>query len=179
MADPYIGEIKVVGFSFAPQGFALCNGQLLAISQNTALFAILGTSFGGDGRSTFALPNLQAAAPMGTGSGPGLSPRTIGETAGAATVTLAVAEMPAHGHSLVAAGLSPPNPTQNVASPTNQAMIGPSNPNMAFSDVAIPVVALSPQAIGVAGGSQPHENRQPLLALTFVIALQGIFPSRN
>lgn len=179
MTDPYVGEIKVVGFSFAPQGFAVCNGQLLSISQNTALFAVLGVNFGGNGTSNFALPNLQASAPMGTGSGPGLSPRTIGETTGTATVALAVAEMPGHGHGLVAAGLNPPNPAQNVAAPTNQAMIGPSNPNMAFSDVATPVVALSPQAIGVAGGSQPHENHQPLLALTFVIALQGIFPSRN
>lgn len=179
MASPFIGEIKVVGFSFAPPGFALCNGQLLLISQNTALFAILGTSFGGNGSTDFALPNLQAAVPMGTGSGPGLSPRTIGETVGTTMVTLTIEEMPAHGHGLVAAGLNPPNPAQNVATPTSQAMIGPSNPNMAFSDVATPVVALSPLAIGMAGGSQPHENRQPSLALNFVIATQGIFPSRN
>lgn len=179
MAEPFIGEIKVVGFPFAPRGFALCNGQLLPITQYTALFSILGINFGGNGTTNFGLPNLQAAAPMGTGNGPGLSPRVIGETAGTATVTLALSEVPAHGHGLVAAGLTPPNPTQNVASPTSLAMIGPSNPNMAFSDVATPVVALSPQAIGVTGGFQPHENRQPLLALNFVIALEGIYPARN
>ncbi|MES3151815.1 phage tail protein [Sphingomonas faeni] len=179
MGDPFLGEIKTVGFNFAPRGFAVCNGQIMQIQQNTALFAILGTSYGGNGSTTYALPDLQATTPMHWGAGPGLTPRTVGERAGAVQTSLGLAELPSHAHVLNAAALNPPNTAQNVPAPTAQAMIGPSNPNMAFSDTSTPSVSLSPSAIGMTGGSQPHENRQPLLALTFVIALQGIFPSRN
>ena len=179
MGDPFLGEIKTVGFNFAPAGFALCNGQLMQIQQNSALFSVLGITYGGNGTTNFALPNLQAAAPMHWGTGPNLSPRVIGESDGTASVTVTVSELPTHTHMLNAAALNPPNTAQNVPMPTAQAMIGPSNPNMAFSDVSTPPVAFSPAAIGMTGGSQSHENRQPLLSLTFVIALQGIFPSRN
>ncbi len=179
MSDPFLGEIKTVGFSFAPQGFAFCNGQMLPITQYSALYAVIGIQYGGNGTSNFALPNLQAAAPMHWGSGPGLTPRTVGEAVGTPNVTLALDEMPAHIHGLNAGAVTPPNPSQNVATPTAQAMIGPSNPNMAFSDVATPLVAFSPTAIGMVGGSQSHENRHPLMALNFIIALQGIFPSRG
>ncbi len=179
MSDPYLGEIKIVGSTYAPQGYAVCNGQMMSVAQYSALFSVLGIRFGGNGVTTFGLPNLQAAAPMGAGNGPGLEPRTVGDTSGVASVSLMIAEIPTHDHGLVAAGLNPPNPAQNVAAPTSQAMVGPSNPNMAFSDVTTPAVAFSPLAIGPVGGSQPHENRQPLLALNFVIALQGIYPARN
>lgn len=179
MADPYVGEIKIAGFTFAPVGYAFCNGQLLSIQQNTALYAVLGTTYGGNGTTNFALPDMQARAPMHWGSGSGLSPRQIGEQDGSANITLLTRQMPNHGHALNAGTATPPNAAQNTATPTTQAMFGTSNPNQVYSDVATPPVGFAPAAIGIAGGSQPHENRQPLLALNFIIALQGIFPSRN
>lgn len=179
MATPFIGEIKIVGFNFPPRDFAFCDGQLVAISQNSALFAILGTTYGGNGQTTFALPNLQGSAPMGWGNGPSLTPRTIGEQSGSATVTLIDAQMPSHTHALNGGTLSTPNPAQNVAGPTSQAMFSTSGPGRAYSDVTTPPVMMAPTAIGVAGGSQPHNNMQPVLALNFVIALNGIFPARN
>lgn len=179
MATPFIGEIKIVGFNFPPRDFAFCNGQLLSISQNSALFAILGTTYGGNGQTTFALPNLQGTAPMGWGNGPSLTPRTIGEQSGSATVTLTDDQMPSHTHALNGGAASPPNTAQNVAAPASQAMFSTSGPGKAYSDVATPPVTLAPTAIGVTGGSQPHDNMQPVLALNFVIALNGVFPARN
>lgn len=179
MSTPFLGEIKIVGFNFAPRGFALCNGQLLPISQNTALFSILGTTYGGNGTTTFALPDLRDAAPMDAGAGPGLTPRSIGEKLGSASVTLISTQIPAHTHTLNGALVNPPNPAQNTATPGATAVLGSSNPGQAYSDTATPPVMMAPQTIGTAGSSLPHENRHPILALNFVIALEGIFPSRN
>ena len=180
MSEPFIGEIKIVGFNFAPRNFAFCNGQILPISQYTALFAILGTTYGGNGVSTFALPNLQGSVPMGFGTGPGLTPRDLGEAVGTETVTLIASENPAHTHTLRGGDLNPPNRAQRVEIPTTKAMFGSSNPGSAYK---VPPVAtatqFAPSMLTSTGGSQPHENRQPYLALNFVIALNGVFPSRN
>jgi microcystin-dependent protein len=179
MSTPFIGEIKIVGFNFAPRGCAFCNGQLLPISQNTALFSILGTTYGGDGKTTFALPDLRDAAPMDAGNGPGLTPRTLGEKMGSATVTLLDIEIPSHTHSLNGALIIPPNAEQNTSAPGATAVLGPSNPGKAYSDTTTPPVMMAPQTIGTEGGTIPHENRHPILAVNFVIALQGVFPARN
>ena len=176
MADPFIGEIRIVGFNFAPYGWALCNGQLLAISQNTALFSLLGTQFGGDGRSTFALPNLQGIAPMCQGNGAGLTPRFMGETGGEPTVTLLQTELPSHRHPAQAGTAS------NIGTPGPTTMFGGGGRGKADAyapaSVASPAV-MSPQAVGLAGGSQPHNNLPPYLVSNFVIALNGVFPSRG
>jgi microcystin-dependent protein len=170
--DPFVGEIRITGFNFAPTGWALCNGQILPISQNTALFSLLGTYYGGDGRSTFALPNLQDRSAVHWGQGPGLSPRVLGETGGEASVTLAANEMPAHSHALLAdaaATTGTPSPTVDLAQTPGPAIYGgTSNP-----------VAMAASALSVAGGGQPHENRQPYLVLNYIIALQGIYPPRS
>jgi microcystin-dependent protein len=174
MADPFVAEIRIFPFNFAPKGWAFCDGQILPISQNTALFSLLGTTYGGDGKSTFALPDMQGNAPMHPGQGPGLSLHDLGETGGSQTVTLLESEIPSHSHSLNAVGGF--NGTNN--DPTNQAPAKgdagllpytPSGPslNMAF------------QAIAPAGGDQPHNNMMPYLTLSFCIALQGVFPPRT
>jgi microcystin-dependent protein len=173
--DQFLGEITMGGYLFAPRGWALCNGQLLAIAQNTALFSLLGTSYGGDGRTTFGLPNLQGRAPMHRGQGPGLTPRQVGETSGSETVTLLLSEMAAHNHligaSIGSADLSAPGPTRIIAK---------SGGGFAFqSNTTQNVVAMSAQALATAGGSQPHNNMQPYLVVNFCIALTGIFPARN
>jgi len=172
MSEPFIGEIRVFGFNFPPIGWATCAGQLLPISQNTALFSILGTYFGGDGRSNFALPNLQGNVPLHVGSGSGLTPRTVGETGGAPQVTLTQVEMPAHAHSA------------NCHS-GNGTSYGPAN-NVWATDAgggseyaAAPNTTMAANALSVTGGSQAHNNMQPYLAMNFCIALQGIFPSRS
>lgn len=177
--DPFVAEIRVLPFNFAPKGWAQCNGQLLPISQNTALFSLLGTTYGGDGRSTFALPNMQGNAPMHSGQGSGLSERSLGEESGTETVTLLISEMPLHTH--IQQG-SDSAATTNV--PTNQlpaegqwdngesfGVIG------AYSNQA-PNAPMNIQALTVAGGGQPHGNMQPYLTLNFCIALQGVFPQR-
>jgi len=179
MTTPFIGEIKIVGFNFPPRGFALCNGQLLPISQNAALFSILGTSYGGNGTTSFALPDLRDAAPMDAGNGLGLTPRTVGEKLGSASVTLLTTSIPSHTHSLNGALVSPPNPAQNTATPGPTAVLSASNPGQAYSDKTTPPVTMALQTIGIAGSSLPHENRHPILAVNFVIALNGVFPSRN
>ena len=179
MSSPFVAEIRIFGFGFAPRGWAFCQGQLLPISQNTALFSLLGTNYGGDGKSNFALPDLQDRAAMHRGQGPGLSEYVIGEETGTNSVTLLEAEMPAHIHRLNAATLSPPNPDQNVPTPTAVAQLGISAPGNAYSSVATPVVTLANEGIGLQGGSQPHTNHQPFLSLNFCIALQGVFPARN
>lgn len=172
MSDPFVAEIRALPFTFAPRGWASCDGQLMPISQNTALFALLGTNYGGDGRVTFALPNLIGHFAMGAGAGAGLSPRNVGETVGQASVALTANEMPAHSHSL-RAGLSPAStsPAGNVMAPTasgTSVYRAPGNP-----------VAMAGTSISTAGSSQPHENRHPHLGLNFCIALQGIFPPRS
>lgn len=181
MAEPFLGEIRMVGWNFAANGWALCNGQLLSISQNTALFSLLGTTYGGDGIQTFALPNLQGRVPIHQGNGAGLSPYVIGEVAGAENVTLLVNQMPAHNH-LVAVS----NQVGSVADPTN-AILAQGNSGSGRSPVVVsdyvpavpPTGTLSPVSISNAGGNQPHSNIQPFLCVNFIIALQGIFPSRS
>jgi microcystin-dependent protein len=171
--DPFVGEIRVVGFNFAPTGWAQCNGQLLPLSQNTALFSLLGTFYGGDGKSTFALPNLQGMAPLNWGQGPGLSNYSLGQSAGVQTVTLLQSEIPAHTHIASArndpAELQAPAPDRAMARSTNGFAYLPSPPN----------VNLAPQVLAVVGGDQPHNNMQPVLTLNYIIALQGVFPPRS
>jgi microcystin-dependent protein len=174
MADPFVAEIRIFPFNFAPRGWAWCNGQLLPLSQNTALFSLLGTTYGGDGKSNFALPNLQGSAPMHPGQGPGLSLHDLGETGGSDTVTLLQAEMPAHPHGLrdhdIDLGeLNAPAPPRALAKSANATAYTP----------AANLVAMSPSALPPAGGDQPHNNMQPYLTFYFNIALQGVFPPRT
>ena len=175
MSNPFVAEIRIFAGNFAPTGWALCNGQLLPISQNTALFSLLGTTYGGDGKSNFALPNMQGSAPMQAGQGPGLSLRDLGESGGQQTVTLLVTEMPAHSHS-VEAGASggQPGPGNNVWASGLKGHPGSyaaSNPPTN--------VPMNPLGTSVSGGNLPHNNMPPYLALTFIIALQGVFPPRG
>ena len=174
MTNPFIAEIRIVGFNFAPTGWALCNGQILSIAQNTALFSLLGTTYGGNGQTTFALPNLQGSAPMHQGQGAGLSQRDLGEIGGSPTVTLIESQLPAHTHAVGAnAGGG------NQVSPTGRAwssLPGRTPPSLYATT---PDTTMNPQAFAVAGGSQPHNNMSPYLVLNFVIALQGIFPPRS
>jgi len=174
--DQFVAEIRIFPFNFAPRGWAFCNGQLLPISQNTALFSLLGTTYGGDGRSNFALPNLQGLAPMHPGQGPGLSLHDLGESGGSTTVTLLQSEMPFHSHS---AGCDSGAGSQT--SPANGMFAGSSGgrtPPPYYSS-ASPNAAMSGSALGPTGGNQPHNNLQPCLSLNFCIALQGIFPPRS
>ena len=176
MSNPFVAEIRIFTGNFAPKGWAQCNGQLMPISQNTALFSLLGTTYGGDGKSNFALPNLQGCAPMQQGQGPGLSLRDLGETAGEQTVTLLQTEMPAHSHG--AQGSSGSNQT----SPTNNAWA--SGQKLGGGNLYVPTnpqtnVQMNPFATSIAGGNQPHNNMPPFLGLTFIIALQGVFPARS
>lgn len=166
MSDPYIGEIRVVGFNFAPQGWALCNGQLLSIADNTALFQLLGTTYGGDGQNTFALPNLQGRIPFHQGNS-----FVIGSTAGTETVTLTATQMPAHTHPL-AANSSPGTQAAPTGGYWAQSPLG------AYSTEAT-ANSMAATAIGNTGGSQPHDNMPPFLVVNFVISLFGIFPTQN
>lgn len=171
----------MVGFSFAPRGWAFCYGQLLPIAQNQALFSLLGTTYGGDGRTTFALPDLRGRCAVGMGQGPGLSNYSQGEMAGQEHVTLIQTQIPAHTHALTASSANGTvsDPTNAVIA-NNQVTIERGNtvPGNAFNPGPANTV-MNPQAIQPAGGSQPHENRQPYTAMNYIIALQGIFPSRN
>ena len=174
MSDPFVAEIRIFGFNFPPKGWAFCNGQLLPLSQNTALFSLLGTTYGGDGKSNFALPNLQGSAPMFWGQGPGLSDHFEGEAAGEPSVGLVDAEMPSHQHTLMAnsaqGDLPTPGPTISLARSTPFIYKTPGG--------AAAPQALSPAAVTPAGGSLPHNNMMPFLTLNFCIALQGIYPQR-
>lgn len=175
MADPFVAEIRMFAGNFAPKGWALCDGQLMPISQNTALFSLLGTFYGGDGKSTFALPNLQGATPMQQGQGPGLSQRFLGEMGGEQYVTLIQSEMPAHSHAIMADGntlnAKQTSPTGHV--PGN--LTGKTD----FSSANQPNAIMNPVMASIAGGSQPHNNLMPFLGLTFIIALQGVFPAHG
>lgn len=175
MSDPFIGEIQIFAGNFAPKGWALCNGQLLPVNQSTALFSILGTMYGGDGKTTFGLPNLMGRAPLGVGAGAGLTPRNQGAQIGSQTVTLLTNQMPAHNHTVGAFDGTGP---ESAANGNIWAKTPGRNPPPAYSNSA-PNTTMNPMAIGVAGGSQPHNNMQPFLALNFIIALQGVFPSRG
>ncbi|GAA5036642.1 phage tail protein [Microbacterium fluvii] len=177
MSDPFVAEIRTVGFNFAPRGWALCSGQLLPISQNTALFSLLGTTYGGDGRSTFALPNLNGAMAIAPGQGPGLSQRDLGETSGSATVTLLESEIPAHTHGAraVAGAATTGDPAGATwANPRYGRVTRP-----AYAAAGSSPTTMSPQALTIAGGSQPHNNLPPYLGMYFVIALQGVYPPRG
>jgi microcystin-dependent protein len=174
MADPFVAEIRIFPFNFAPKGWAWCDGQLLPLSQNTALFSLLGTTYGGNGKSNFALPDLQGRAPMHPGQGPGLSLHDLGETGGSETVTLLESELPAHAHVLRAA--TPANANQDDAS--SSVMLGTvvgANVYTTSSSLQL----LSDQILAPAGGDQPHNNLQLFLTFYFCIALQGVFPPRT
>lgn len=171
MADPFIGEIRALGFNFAPQDWALCDGRLLPISQHTALFSLLGTTYGGDGRTTFALPDLQGRIPMHPGQGPGLSDYDLGEVSGDEQVTLISSEMPVHSHALQmsAAGAEETSP-QGAALAAGLTIYGPASSGL---------VPMKEDALPPAGGGQPHNNMMPYQTVLYCIALRGIFPPRG
>ncbi len=172
MADPFVAEIRIFGFNFAPVGWAFCDGQLMPISQNTALFSLLGTTYGGNGQSTFALPDLQGNVPMNFGQGPGLSDHYLGDAGGSDTVTLITTEMPAHSHAAI---VSLGDATERQ--PANQLFA--SGIGVAEYSNSPGTTQLAFQAVSVAGGGSPHNNLQPYLVLNFCIALQGVFPPRS
>jgi microcystin-dependent protein len=179
--DPFVAEIRIFPFSFAPKGWAFCTGQLLPISQFTALFSLLGTTYGGDGKSTFALPNLQGMTPMHPGQRPGGSLYFLGETGGTETVTLLQTEMPLHAHTINATTTkgSTDQPSPNLLGEgqySNQTSTGPLN---YYTAATSPQVQMGPLATGVAGQEFPHNNMMPYLTLNFCIALQGVFPPRG
>jgi microcystin-dependent protein len=175
MTDQFVGEIRIFAGNFAPTGWATCDGQLLPISQNTALFSLLGTYYGGDGKSTFALPNLQGSVPLGMGQGAGLGDYVLGQSGGTPTVTLITTEMPAHNHQTL--GIAGSDQTAPSSTDAWGSMTGRTPPPLYASGV--PDVQMNPQAIGISGSSLPHNNYQPLLTFTFIIAQQGIFPPRS
>lgn len=174
MSEPFVAEIRIFAGNFAPRGWAFCDGQLLPISQNTALFSLIGTTYGGDGRSTMGLPNLQGRAPMHAGRGPGLSDRRLGQRGGVETVTLTEAQMPNHDHTL-----------QGVQRPATQDDPGPQfYPGVAvgatpYRNTVSNMVNMADQALVNSGGSQPHNNMQPYLTVNYIIALVGLYPSRS
>jgi microcystin-dependent protein len=174
MSDPFVAEIRMFAGNFAPTGWATCDGQLLPISQNTALFSLLGTFYGGNGQTTFALPDLQGAAALGQGQGPGLSHYDLGQASGTQFVTLLDSEMPAHTHALRAnfnpGDVNDPSPARSLAR-SGAGFLYQSNTTQNL-------VGMSPQAVAVSGNSFPHNNMQPYLTVTFIIALQGVFPPR-
>jgi len=175
MADPFVAEIRIFPFNFAPRGWAWCDGQLLPLSQNTALFSLLGTTYGGNGKSNFSLPDLQGRAPMHPGQGPGLSLHDLGETGGSETVSLLESEIPSHSHTLRS---SVEDGTQGTLSNgvTLSTSVGGS---LYQSTTNTNLVTMSPQALSPAGGDAPHNNMQPYLTMYFCIALQGVFPPRS
>lgn len=174
MTEPFVGEIRILACNFAPDGWAHCDGQLISISQNTALFSILGTTYGGNGYTTFGLPDLRGIAPMHAGQGQGLTNRNLGETGGAQTVSLVASQIPAHAHAAMAS-TAPGNASVAAGNTWAAAQIGRTPVRMYAPPGGTPA-ALSPQAAGPTGGGQPHNNMPPYLVLNFCIALSGIFP---
>jgi microcystin-dependent protein len=175
MSEPFIAEIRIFAGNFAPRGWALCNGQLLPISQNTALFSVIGTTYGGDGRTTTALPNLQGRAPMHPGSGPGLTSRRLGEKSGSEVEAVSATQLPSHSHTVTAA---PDSADLNAPSP-DRSLARSSGGSAYQQNSTASLVSLAPQALPNAGGNQVHNNMQPFLTLNFVIALIGTYPSRS
>ncbi|MBA4175049.1 MAG: phage tail protein [Leptothrix sp. (in: Bacteria)] len=173
MADPFIGEIKMFAGNFPPRGYAFCDGQLIAIAQNTALFSLLGTYYGGDGRTTFALPDLRGRVPLHEGQGPGLNSRQIGERLGSETSSLSSAQMPMHSHAQMA--------STNSSSPAYgpSSAPGAATATAAFYGNGSPQIDMAAAAVDATGAGQPHSNMAPYGTLSFIIAVQGIFPSRN
>jgi microcystin-dependent protein len=167
--EPFIGQILLFAGDFAPRGWALCNGQLLSIAQNSALFSILGTTYGGDGVTMFAVPDLRGRVPMHWGDGPGLTSRTIGESSGSESVTLLQTQIPAHTHTVNASEIA-----ADARNPANAILAQ----NASYTTSA-PNTTMSAHSLAPAGGGQPHDNMQPFLAITFIIALEGIYPSRG
>ncbi len=181
MSSPFVAEIRVFGFNFPPRGWAFCNGQLLPISQNTALFSLLGTMYGGDGKSTFALPDLQGSCATFWGQGNGLQLWDQGQIQGSEFVTLLQSEMPAHQHVLSATTVNANSPTaaNGQLAKAIKGNIQVSNTGRMYSNIATPATPMSPFGLALAGGGLPHNNMMPYLTLNFCIALQGIFPARN
>ncbi len=176
MSDPFVAEIRMFAGNFAPRNWAFCNGQILPISQNTALFSLIGTFYGGNGTSNFALPDLRGRSAMHWGNGPGLSSRVIGEVGGENSVTLLSSEMPLHSHSISGAVIANSSPS---ATPASNTLFTNSSPNQLYGTVVGSPVPLAPQSITVVGGTQPHNNTQPYLAVSFIICTAGVFPARN
>jgi microcystin-dependent protein len=172
MSDPFIGEVRLFAGNFAPQGWALCQGQLVAIAENTALFTLIGTTYGGDGQNTFALPDLRGRVPIHQGQGGGLSSRVMGQLGGAETVTLAAAQMPAHSHPLVASS----GPAQAASVPSGSV---PAATSISLYGTSAPSLPMAGNAVASTGGSQPHENMAPFVAMNYIISLFGIYPSQN
>lgn len=172
--DPFVAEIRIFPFNFAPRGWAFCDGQLLPLSQNTALFSLLGTTYGGNGKSNFALPDLQGRAPMHPGQGPGLSLHDLGETGGSDTVTLLESEIPSHPHTLRAS-----SDDGDLKAPTSNRVLARSISGSAYQSSNAGLQPMAAEALAPAGGDQPHNNMQPYLTLNFCIAMQGVFPPRG
>jgi len=174
MSEPFVAEIRIFAGNFAPRGWAFCDGQLLPVSQNTALFSLIGTTYGGDGRTTTALPDLQGRAPMQPGRGPGLTDRRLGQKGGVETVTLTEAQMPNHNHTARVtaepADLFQPNSSRSLARSRN---------GNAYSNNTSSLVALDERSLPETGGSQAHNNMQPYIAMNYIIALVGLYPSRS
>jgi microcystin-dependent protein len=174
MAQPYLGQISLFSFNFAPRGWAMCNGQLLPIVQNQALFAILGTTYGGNGTNTFQLPNLQSRTPIGYGTGVGLTPNSLGQTGGEENHTLLLTEMPSHMHPVQATSVGPTSGT-----PAANSIFATPAKVPVYRSAGSATTQMNTASIANAGGSQPHTNIQPYLTINFCIALNGVFPSRN
>lgn len=175
MAEPFLGDIHMFAGNFAPRGYALCQGQLMAIAQNEALFSLLGTTFGGDGVQTFALPDLRGRVPLHQGQGPGQPSYVIGARAGSESVTLTTQQIPSHNHPAAATTVGATSP-----SPQNAVLATTSTGNALYAAAGAGTYGqLAPQTIGNNGGNQPHDNMQPFLAINFIIAVEGVYPSRN
>ncbi|MDE1462243.1 phage tail protein [Spartinivicinus poritis] len=171
MAEPYIGEIRIFAGNFAPVHWAFCDNNLIPVTENGALFSLLGNRYGGDGRSTFALPDMRGRLPVNQGTGPGLTPRSMGERMGVEEVTLTIPQMPSHTHQLQASN----NPADSIE-PQSRVL---ANGQPIYSSSNANLVAMSPSQVGKTGGDQPHNNVMPFLCVNFIIALQGIYPQRN
>ncbi|MBR7801816.1 phage tail protein [Undibacterium fentianense] len=174
MADPFVAEIRIFPFNFAPRGWAWCDGQILSISQNTALFSLLGITYGGDGRTSFALPNLSGRAAIGSGQGPGLSERVLGDPVGQSTVTLTSAEIPSHNHTMQINNIA-----GNSTSPSGAGLAVGARGVPLFAPISGASGTMHASALAEAGGGQPHNNMQPYLTMNFAIAMQGVFPPRT